>query len=282
MTSKRLREEWNVIPNRGMLPNEIKSRMWKNIRNASIDKYKIFYNWTAAACIVFIVSITGYYNLNQLHYSKTQTASVKTLDKDIRLLCLPDGTRVWLNQNTEIEYPSEFSGKDRKITLKGEAFFEVKRDVAHPFIISSGSIKTTVLGTSFTIKAYNNDQSEVNVRTGKVKVESDENTVFLIRGDKAVYKAETSILNKQKSNVLEPQWKKVLVYVDDLTLEQVLDKLKTDHDFEINYADENLKNLKMQGTLDMRQTFYETLQTIAFALEIKIKSTGKNKYQISR
>lgn len=281
MTSKRLREEWNAIPNRGMLPNEIKSRMWTNIRKVTIDKYKILYNWTAAACIVFIVSITGYYNLNQLHYSKTQIASVKTLDKDIRLLCLPDGTRVWLNQNTEIEYPSEFSGKERNITLKGEAFFEVKRDVAHPFIISSGSIKTTVLGTSFNIKAYDTDHPEVNVRTGKVKVESDENTVFLVRGDKAVYKTETSVLDKQKSNVFEPQWKKVLVYVDDLTLEQVLAKLKTDHDFEVNYANENLKNLKMQGTLDMRQTFYETLQTISFALEIKIKSTGKNTYQIS-
>jgi len=282
MSSKRLREEWNAIPNRGLLPNEIKSRMWKNIRNVTIDKYKTFYKWTGAACIVFIVSITGYYNLDQLHYSKSEIASVKTLDKDIRLLCLPDGTRVWMNQNTEIEYPSKFSGKERNITLKGEAFFEVKRDVAHPFIISSGGIKTTVLGTSFNIKAYNDSQPEVNVSTGKVKVESDENTVFLLRGDKAVYKAETSILNKQKSSVLEPQWKKVLVYVDDLTLEQVLARLKTDHNFEVNYADENLRNLKMQGTLDMRQTFYETLQTIAFALEIKIKATGNNTYLISR
>jgi transmembrane sensor len=282
MSSKRLREEWNAIPNRGMLPNEIKSRMWKNIRNVTIDKYKNFYKWTAAACIVFIVSITGYYNLDQLHYSKSEITSVKTLDKDIRLLCLPDGTRVWLNQNTEIEYPSEFSGKERNITLKGEAFFEVKRDVVHPFIISSGGIKTTVLGTSFNIKAYNKQHSEVNVRTGKVKVESDENTVFLVRGDKAVYSAENSILNKQKSSVLEPAYKKVLLYVDDLTLEQVLLKLKADHSFEVNYADENLRSLKMQGTLDMRQSFYETLQTIAFALEIKIKATGNNTYLISR
>jgi transmembrane sensor len=282
MTSKRLREEWNAIPNRGILPNEIKSRMWKNIRNATIDKYRTFYNWTAAACFVFIASTVGYYNLNQLNYSKNQITAVKTFDKDIRLLCLPDGTRVWLNQNTKIEYPSEFSGKYREITLKGEAFFEVKRDVAHPFIISSGAIKTTVLGTSFNIKAYNDDQPEVNVRTGKVKVESDENIVFLIRGDKAVYKAETSILKKQKTNVLEPTYKKVLLYVDDLTLEEVLAKLKTDHDFEVNYVNENLRNLKMQGTLDMRQGFYETLQTIAFALEIKIKPNGKDTYLISR
>lgn len=282
MKSKRLREEWNAIPNRGILADETSSRMWKNIRNVTIDKYKTFYNWTAAACAVFVLSIGSYYSLNQLQNSKIEIASAKTFHKDIRLLNLPDGTRVWLNENTEIEYPKKFSGNERTITLKGEAFFEVKRDPSHPFVITSGSIKTTVLGTSFTIKAYNNIEPEVNVRTGKVKVESDKNTVFLVRGDKAIYKAETSILKKQKSAVLEPNWKKVLIYVDDLTLAEVIAKLKTDHNFEVNYLDENLKNLKMKGTLDTRQGFYETLQTIAFALEIKIRPAGNNTYLISQ
>lgn len=282
MRSRKLREEWDAIPNRGILPNEVKARMWNNIRNSTIDKYKSFYNWTAAACIVFIVSITGYYNFNQLHRSKIEIASVKTFDKDIRILSLPDGTRVWLNENSEIEYPSKFSGKCRNVTLTGEAFFEVKRDVDHPFIISSGAIKTTVLGTSFNIRAYNNTQPEVNVRTGKVKVESEENTVLLLRGDKAVYGAGTAALSKQKTNILEPAYKKVLMYVDDLTLEQVIATLKRDHAFDVSYLDKDLKNLKMQGTLDTRQGFYETLQTIAFALEIKIISTGNNTYSISQ
>ncbi len=282
MKAKRLREEWNAIPNRGILKDETSSRMWKNIKNETVDKYKYIYNWTAVACAIFILLVTGYYNFNQLHHSRTEIASTKTFNKDIRLLCLPDGTRVWLNQNTEIEYPKEFSGKQRTVTLKGEAFFEVQRDPSHPFVITSGSIKTTVLGTSFNVKAYNSSEPEVNVRTGKVKVESEENAVFLVRGDKAVYKAETSILNKQKTTVLEPEWKKVLIYVDDLTLAEVIAKLKADHNFEVNYLDENLKNLKMEGTLDTRQGFYETLQTIAFALEIKIRTTGNNTYQISQ
>jgi transmembrane sensor len=283
MKSKRLKEEWNAIPNRGILPNEVQSRMWKNIRNVTIDKYKTLYNWTAVACAVFILSLGGYYNFIQFNNrNKIEIASTKTFNKDIRLLNLPDGTRVWINENTEIEYPKHFSGKERTVTLKGEAFFEVKRDPSHPFVISSGPITTTVLGTSFNIKAYDNHQPEVNVRTGKVKVETKENTVFLVRGDKAVYGAETSMVRKQRTNVLEPEWKKVLIYVDDLTLQQVIDKLKTDHKFDVTYLDENLKNLKMQGTLDTRQGFYEMLQTIAFALEIKIRSTGNNTYLISQ
>jgi hypothetical protein len=61
----------------------------------------------------------------------------------------------------------------------------------------------------------------------------------------------------------------------------VITKLQTDHHFEVTYLDEDLRNLKMQGTLDTRQGFYEMLQTIAFALEIKIQSTGNKTYLIS-
>ncbi|MFH6991523.1 FecR family protein [Flavobacterium sp. FlaQc-48] len=283
MKSKKLREEWNAIPNRGILPDETKSRMWNNIRNVTIDKYKAFYNWTAVACIIFIFSVTGYQVFVQVNKTNVEITSAKTFDKDIRLLCLSDGTRVWLNQNSEIEYPVRFLKKERIVKLKGEAFFEVKRDPARPFIIHSGAIKTIVLGTSFNIKAYDNHKAEVNVRTGKVRVESLQNEVLLVRGYKAVYRAETpSLLQKQKTTVLEPEWKKVLIYVDGLTLKEVLSKLKSDNQFEVNYLDEDLKNLTIQGTLDTRQGLYEMLQTIAFALEIKIRPTGNNTYLISR
>lgn len=282
MKSRELREEWDAIPNRGILPNESTIRMWSTIRKSTIDKYKNFYNWTAAASAVIILSMSTYYAFTQSGFTKPEITSTATFSKDIRLLNLPDGTRVWLNENSEIEYPKNFTGKERTITLKGEAFFEVKRDPSHPFVISSGAIKTTVLGTSFNIKAYADKQPEVNVRTGKVKVESLQNTVLLERGDKAIYQAETSMLNKQKSLVLEPEWKKVLIYVDGLTLAQVLEKLKVNNHFSVMYLDEDLKNLKIQGTLDTRQGFYEMLQTIAFALEIKIQTTGNNTFLISR
>lgn len=281
MKSRKLRQEWNAIPNRGILPNETNSRMWNNIRSVTIDQYKSFYNWTAAACVLFIFSITSYQVFTKMNNNKVEVTDAKTFNDDIRLLCLSDGTRVWLNENSEIEYPVQFAKNERTVTLKGEAFFEVKRDPSRPFIITSGTIKTTVLGTSFNIKAYNNTP-EVNVRTGKVQVESLKNTVLLERGYKAVYTSDNSLLQKQKTNVLEPQWKKVLIYVDGLTLAQVLSKLKADHQFEVNYLDDDLKNLTIKGTLDTRQGLYEMLQTIAFALEIKIRSTGNNTYLVSK
>lgn len=277
-----MKDEWNAIPNRGILPDDTSARMWNNIRRVTIHKYKRLYNWTAAACAVFIIAIGGYQFLNQSKKSEVEITSTITFKDDIRLINLPDGTRVWLNQNSKIEFPVQFSNNERNVTLKGEAFFEVKRDPSKPFIITSGAIKTTVLGTSFNIKAYNEKQPEVNVRTGKVKVEGENNTVLLLRGDKAVYASASSTIKKEKTAILEPEWKKALLYVDGLTLEQVLDKLKEENDFKVNYLEDDLKNLTIQGTLDSRQGLYEMLQTIAFALEIKIQSTGNNTYLISR
>jgi transmembrane sensor len=282
MRSKKLKEEWNAIPNRGILPDQIASRMWDNIQSVTINKYKSFYNWVAAACAVIILSFSGYQVFTPSHNATVAITSTKTFNKDIRLISLPDGTRVWLNQNTLIEYPTEFAKNERAVKLTGEAFFEVKRDVSRPFVITSGAIKTTVLGTSFNISSYANKEPQVNVRTGKVKVESKQNVVFLVKGDKAIYNNADAKIEKQKTTLLEPEWKKVLIYVDGLTLAQVIEKLKLDHSFTVDYLEENLKDLKIQGTLDTRQGFYEMLQTVAFALEIKIRTTGKDTYLISR
>lgn len=91
---------------------------------------------------------------------------------EIKLIRLGDGTRVWLNSGTRISFPQQFrSHTARQITLSGEAYFEVAHIADQPFIVHAGKLNTTVLGTSFNVKAYDNDAgTEVSVLTGKVGV----------------------------------------------------------------------------------------------------------------
>lgn len=277
-----IKEEWDSIPNKGMLPEEMKSRIWMNIQKATIDRRRRNQRWIAAACVVFLLSVAGYQSFFDRTFSPATTVAAKTFSQDIRLLRLPDGTRVWVNQNTEIEYPEQFAGNERAVALKGEAFFEVAKDPSKPFIITSGEIRTTVIGTSFNIKAYNGSVPEVHVKTGKVKVESGQNAVFLEKGYAAVFTPDSKRVKKHKTNVLEPEWKKVLIDIDGLTLGQVIEKLQERYAFNVEYADEDLKNRKIKGTLDTRQGFAEMLQTVGFALEVEIKPSGKDSYIISR
>lgn len=277
-----LKEEWDGIPTRGILSHESKLRMWKNIKKATIDKRKRNYRWIAAACVLLFLSVAGYQSFFYHTISPSNTLATTTFARDIRLLRLPDGTRVWINQNTIIEYPEQFNSKERAITLKGEAFFEVAKDPTKPFVITSGDIKTTVLGTSFNVKAYSGMEPEVHVRTGKVRVETDRNVVLLERGYSALFSPKSGILKKEKTNVLEPEWKKELLDVDGLTMGQVIEKLQTVHAFTVEYAEKDIENLKMKGTLDARQGYVKMLQTLAFALEVEVKSVGADSFIISR
>lgn len=277
-----IKEHWNQIPDKGILPDEIKMRMWRNIQKATLERRRRNYRWISAACAVLLLLVGGYQSFLHLTPSQQEMIATRTFQQDIRILHLPDGTRVWVNQNTEIEYPVHFAENERKIILKGEAFFEVARDPSRPFIITSGGIKTTVLGTSFNVKAYEDETTEVRVRTGKVKVEGEANTVFLGKGYAAVSVPESKILSRQRMDKLEPEWKKILIDVDGLTLEQVTERLQTLYSFNVEYTHDDLKNLTIKGALDTRQSFEEILNTIAFALEIEIKPIGHNSYAISK
>ena len=94
--------------------------------------------------------------------------------KDIVSIELPDGTQVWLNKNSRIEYPKVFDGEERQVFLEGEAFFEVVPNPEKPFIVKSDKVSTRVLGTSFDVRAYKGDETaSVSVATGKVEVSKE-------------------------------------------------------------------------------------------------------------
>ena len=86
-------------------------------------------------------------------------------------LMLPDGTRVWLNSNSKLRYDSGFNSSDREVVLEGEAFFDVVKNAAHPFIVHAASLDIEVLGTSFAIKSYPQDATvEATLLNGAIEI----------------------------------------------------------------------------------------------------------------
>ncbi|KGO80210.1 iron dicitrate transport regulator FecR [Flavobacterium beibuense F44-8] len=276
-----MKKQWDDIPLKGMLPQDLKLRMWKNIRKVTIAKTKNVYRWMTAASVILVMTAIGYQFFNRT-VNMQHIVVMQTFDNDIRLVRLPDGSRVWLNEGTKIEYPENFDGSTRNIVLTGEAFFEVEKDSSKPFIISSGLIKTTVLGTSFNVKAYNGTVPLVEVRTGKVKVENKNGSIFLVRGDAAVYMPTSETLVRKKAEKLEPDYKKELLDVDGLTLEDVVTLLQKDYDFSVEYSTKDLKKLKIKGTLGTKQGITEMLNTLAFALNLKVTETANHRYMLSK
>jgi ferric-dicitrate binding protein FerR (iron transport regulator) len=151
------------------------------------------------AASVILIAVVGY---GSLTYYKSEADRYATTEihsgNEIKKILLSDGSIVWLKPNSSLSYPGQFRDKgERMVALKGEALFEVEKNPAMPFIVYSGEITTTVLGTSFNIR-NKNGQTEVFVLTGKVTVTSSRTNskVELIPEEKAVYKQAAKQLEK--------------------------------------------------------------------------------------
>lgn len=83
---------------------------------------------------------------------------------------LSEGTEVFLNSDSRLAYPTVFKGKERVVSLEGEAYFKVAKDAAHPFIVKSGNLQIRVLGTEFNVRSYSPTDVRVTLITGKVAV----------------------------------------------------------------------------------------------------------------
>ena len=165
-------------------------------------------------------------------------------------ITLMDGTKVYLNANSKISFPEQFSADKREVKLEGEAFFEVARDVKKPFIIQSGELITTVLGTSFNIRSFANEPQAVSVATGKVKVNASDNNghteeLFLTPNQQAYYDGE---LCKNDIDIRQAiAWKDKIIQFDDISLAEATVVLENWFGVSIQIEGENIKQCKISG-----------------------------------
>jgi transmembrane sensor len=136
---------------------------------------------TAAAALVLFIA--AYWTMRLMQRQDKDTFAgvspagirVATVSGEIRHVLLPDGSVVVLNANSHLEYPAHFGSGNREVMLSdGEAYFQVAPDPSHPFVVTAGGLKTTVLGTSFNIRTYVRDAATVlALVTGKVSVSAE-------------------------------------------------------------------------------------------------------------
>ncbi|WP_192350109.1 FecR family protein [Algoriphagus sp. Y33] len=223
-----------------------------------------WWRWKGAACIgvILFLGILAFWLLNPASKKNIELITKATADGQKATITLVDGTTIRLNSNSSISYPKEFSDSSRNILLTGEAFFDVTSDKKRPFVISSGQMKTTVLGTSFNIRAFSDEeQQEVAVKSGIVQVNFGNPKLAPAKlqvGDMARFDIESQSLELLK---VDPEsvamWSQGYIYFDNEPLEQVLKSLSRWYGVEftvenpglltcritLKQRDENLKNI---------------------------------------
>ena len=225
----------------------------------------------AAALLLILGFSFVYFQYSQIGTNDLNLQElVQTQDKGIKLIELEDGSKVWLNRHSELLYPTSFAEDSRTLFLKGEAFFEVAPDKDRPFIVYSGNSKTTVLGTSFNLRAYSKeDEVKLTVVTGKVAftLTDDKKGVTALPGDVAFLDSNTKTIQKGLNgdqNFLS--WKTGQLSFDDSPIGQLIIALERHFDIDIESA--SASTLECRFTGDFNQTSLED------ALKVITRATG--------
>ena len=196
-----------------------------------------------------------------------------------RYLILPDSSRVVLHAGSQIGYTAG-SGKTRQVSLSGEAYFEVKPDKVRPFIIHTGKVITTVLGTAFNIRAYpGQDQITVTVSRGKVKVEDDTGVLGILTGDQEiVYSSRSQKAEKVVKQDHNMEWVREGMEFESVSFKKIASYLDRRYGVTIRFDNPALEGCPITATFNGTETLSEVLDIITITRQAayRMQNNGKD------
>lgn len=244
-----------------------------------VKKLKIAKWWPAAIAAAVIGALLFFVNYDKTPWANSQNTIVwttKTAEPGkIVDIMLPDSTEIWLNSGSSISFPQNLKHADiRTVKLNGEAFFKVKRDPAHPFIVKSENIQTRVLGTSFNINAWKGYSPQVTVLTGKVAVSRDSAgvqsaAVHLLPNQKVVYDFKTARLMCENVDdaKIAVDWRTGKMNFDQTPMEEVFQTISRKYAIKI-ISDQSFKSCQLTAKFD-NVAISEVMKTISLTFDIQ-------------
>ena len=193
--------------------------------------------------------------------------TVSTL-AETRSITLPDQTEIVLNRYSTLTYPERFRGKDRKVQLQGEAYFEVSKDAAHPFKVKAEAVIVQVLGTHFNIEAYPEDaQVKTTLLEGSVAVSligKEEERLVLSPNESAIYNKDKKslTLHTEKDASEEIAWRNGTLLFKSIPLQEIVRQLSNAFHTDIRIEDADLQNYHMTATFSDGETLEEILSLL--------------------
>ncbi len=217
----------------------------------------------ALAVIVSTVFATLYFAENSTWDSAFNTLYVPAGQR--AQITLQDGTTVWLNAQSTLIYPSHFAGKERKVTLTGEAFFDVAKNPRKPFIVESQDIRLKVLGTQFNVYNYpKTGYSRIALIEGSVKISwnANESDYVMLKPSQELVLQGGKALISEITNPNHFLWKDGIYCFENERLIDIIEKLQLYYDVTIKVEDPEIFNVRYTGKFRQRDGIDEILRII--------------------
>ena len=193
-------------------------------------------------------------------------------------LKLADGSIVWLNSESTLKFPVQFTPTCREVYLEGEAFFEIEKNEHAPFIVHSGDKTVTVLGTRFNVSAYPEDPSwQVTLVQGKVAIQiADHEGKILQPSEQYSLNNNTGEIEiKTVETELYTSWLDGKFYFKGYRFEDIVRKLERWYDFQMHYQQEEIKDMYFRGVINKHNSLESMLQYLEETTDITFDINGK-------
>jgi ferric-dicitrate binding protein FerR (iron transport regulator) len=254
--------------------------------NDQVSHKRIGFNtiFKIAAALLFIALFTFvayYFTQNPTRKNQiTQTITKENQRGRKSTIFLKDGSIVYLNSDSKIQFPEVFDDSIRAVRLEGEAYFDIARDENKPFIVLTNDLKISVLGTSFNINAYReNEYVKISLNTGKVKVENeiikdqdDAQIIKLNPGQSVAYLSKQNIFTKVSSfsSNLDLSWKDGKIVFENADLETMINRFE--RWYNVDFVMKNKPYFEWDYTGEFHnQTLQDVLESLSFSQSFDFK-----------
>jgi transmembrane sensor len=229
-------------------------------------------NFQIAAAVILLICMT--FVLRMVLTNKEVKPEVYAAKKQMLEKKLPDGSKVFINKNSELV----FSVKDhtREVKLKGEAYFEVVHKEEEPFVINVNDVLIKDIGTEFNVKTLDNGDIEVKVDGGEVQFYSADNDgLKLVKGEKAHYNRTTRTFAKVSTDIFDntSSYRTKVFNFKNARLEDVINELKEVYGCDIHLSNPKLANCRITSPFN-NESIEEIMDVIAGAANLKVERSG--------
>ncbi|MDR1403717.1 MAG: FecR family protein [Tannerellaceae bacterium] len=188
-------------------------------------------------------------------------------------IIMSDGTKIWVNAGSRVVYPTIFNERRREIYVEGEVYLEVAHNPDCPFILKTNELEVNVLGTSFNVEAYKNDDYQsVVLAAGSVsvkKINNKDNTTIK-PNQKFTFEPNTQITRLENVDVLNfISWKYGFLIFEKEKLYNVLKKIERYYNIRLSYNPEKMKHISLSGKLDLKDDIEETCKIISITAPVE-------------
>ncbi|NQU54563.1 MAG: FecR domain-containing protein [Bacteroidetes bacterium] len=282
----RIKDVWDASLKKEDRAHQALFHFYKQQATKNNQSQKVIQLWKRVASVaaVFVVGLVSIVLLNTQLGTDNSMVTFKVPLGSRSEVMLADGSQVVLNSGSEITYPATFNSKQREVTLSGEAFFKVKSDKNHPFIVKTSDFNVHVSGTQFNVCSYtDNNYSSLTLAEGKVGIQfsGKDELVDVSPGEKLNINRENRKYHISETEVETAfAWKDGEFCFKETAFPELIKRLERWYDVTLTYSAPELEEMEYSGRFKNQESIWQVLDALKLTSPINYKKQGFREFKI--